>query len=381
MKKIQILRLFFQLFFIFIIIIGFYNSLVSYLSIFLLCFTVIAGPLYCGWLCPFGFLQEIFNKTGNLLGIKKIRITQKIHNKIITLRYIILAMVAVISADVVFSIMSYDPRAGFETILSGHNIKVLSIVIIVVVVLLSLFLERPFCNYFCLQGAKYSLFSMIRALVIRRNPSRCVLCSKCSKVCPMNIEIPKLDTVKTPQCISCLKCVSVCPINDAIKWENRWSWEQGKLAYKIFYMVPLILAAGLFIYNIYNLSVEKKDKAIGNGTSEQKNVIAYSNQKDDLNKIKNDKDLADGIYIGEGEGFRGTIKIEVEIKNGEITSIDVISNNDDAKWFNRAYDIIASNVLETQDTEIDIVSGATYSSKGIKDAVNDALDKAKKVRK
>lgn len=127
--------------------------------------------------------------------------------------------------------------------------------------------------------------------------------------------------------------------------------------------------------------LKKKDKAIGNGTSEQKNVIAYSNQKDDLNKIKNDKDLADGIYIGEGEGFRGTIKIEVEIKNGEITSIDVISNNDDAKWFNRAYDIIASNVLETQDTEIDIVSGATYSSKGIKDAVNDALDKAKKVRK
>ncbi|MCD7821207.1 MAG: FMN-binding protein, partial [Clostridiales bacterium] len=85
---------------------------------------------------------------------------------------------------------------------------------------------------------------------------------------------------------------------------------------------------------------------------------------------------ADGIYTGSARGFGGIIKVQVTIKSGKITSIQVLSHSGEtASYFNKAKAII-SRILKAQSPNVDTVSGATYSSTGIREAVKAALKKA-----
>lgn len=81
-------------------------------------------------------------------------------------------------------------------------------------------------------------------------------------------------------------------------------------------------------------------------------------------------DLADGTYEGSANGFSGKIKVSVVIKNQTIRSINILSNSDDEAFFNRAKEGVTVSILAKQSTDVDTVSGATYSSRGIMNAVN-----------
>lgn len=81
-------------------------------------------------------------------------------------------------------------------------------------------------------------------------------------------------------------------------------------------------------------------------------------------------DLADGTYEGSANGFSGKIKVSVVIKNQTIRSINILSNSDDEAFFNRAKEGVTASILAKQSTDVDTVSGATYSSRGIINAVN-----------
>ena len=83
----------------------------------------------------------------------------------------------------------------------------------------------------------------------------------------------------------------------------------------------------------------------------------------------------DGTYYGTGTGFGGTLKVKVVISRGKITSIEVVENHDDSSYLNRAEALIG-NIISSQSTNVDVISGATYSSNGIKSAVRDALRQA-----
>ena len=87
------------------------------------------------------------------------------------------------------------------------------------------------------------------------------------------------------------------------------------------------------------------------------------------------KKLKDGSYEGSGIGFRGNLKVEVDVSEGKISSIRVVENVDDAPYFEKARGLI-TNIVSGQTPNVDSVSGATYSSNGIKSAVRDALKKA-----
>ena len=87
------------------------------------------------------------------------------------------------------------------------------------------------------------------------------------------------------------------------------------------------------------------------------------------------KKLKDGSYEGSGIGFRGNLKVEVDVSEGKISSIRVVENVDDAPYFEKAKGLI-TNIVSGQTPNVDSVSGATYSSNGIKSAVRDALKKA-----
>ncbi len=84
----------------------------------------------------------------------------------------------------------------------------------------------------------------------------------------------------------------------------------------------------------------------------------------------------DGVYTGSGEGYGGTTKIELTLKNGTIQKIHVVSNEDDEAFFKRAETLI-SLVIQRQSTDVDAVSGATFSSEGILEAIQEALEAAK----
>jgi uncharacterized protein with FMN-binding domain len=85
---------------------------------------------------------------------------------------------------------------------------------------------------------------------------------------------------------------------------------------------------------------------------------------------------ADGIYTGTGTGFRGEVSAEVKVKDGAVESITILDHSDDDEFFNRSNVTISSEIIATQSLDIDGVSGATFSSKGILSAVDDALSNA-----
>ena len=83
-------------------------------------------------------------------------------------------------------------------------------------------------------------------------------------------------------------------------------------------------------------------------------------------------DLTDGVYKGTGTGYAGDITVAVQIKDKQIVAIDILSSSDDAAFFKRAQAVI-DKIIEGQTLEVDTVSGATYSSRGIISAVKNAL--------
>ena len=83
----------------------------------------------------------------------------------------------------------------------------------------------------------------------------------------------------------------------------------------------------------------------------------------------------DGIYYGSGTGFNGEVQVEVVIADGKISNISVVSHNDDSSFMSQAQGLIP-NIISFQSTNVDAVSGATYSSRGIIDAVRAALKQA-----
>ena len=84
----------------------------------------------------------------------------------------------------------------------------------------------------------------------------------------------------------------------------------------------------------------------------------------------------DGTYYGVAEGYLGDVKVAIVLKNKTIQSVEILESEDDAAFFNRAR-AVAGTIVKNQTTSVDVVSGATYSSNGIINAVKAALESAK----
>lgn len=91
-----------------------------------------------------------------------------------------------------------------------------------------------------------------------------------------------------------------------------------------------------------------------------------------------DSSYKDGTYQGEAEGFGGTVAVEVKIEKGKITAVNIVSaEKEDGAYLSMAKDIIPK-IIEAQSADVDTISGATFSSTGIKNASQEALEKAVK---
>ena len=104
--------------------------------------------------------------------------------------------------------------------------------------------------------------------------------------------------------------------------------------------------------------------------------IAGNGQSDSENG--DSTNYKDGTYTGEADGFGGTIQVEVKIEKNKIAEINVVSaEKEDGAYLSMAKDIIPK-IIDAQSADVDTVSGATFSSTGIKNASEQALEKAVK---
>ncbi len=121
------------------------------------------------------------------------------------------------------------------------------------------------------------------------------------------------------------------------------------------------------------------EKETAENTKEETEENPKSENEDAEDKEdKEEEDLAykNGTYTGEGQGFGGIIQVEVTLENDTIADIQVVSApGEDSAYLSQGEGVI-STILAAQSTDVDTISGATFSSTGIINAVNDALGKA-----
>lgn len=86
----------------------------------------------------------------------------------------------------------------------------------------------------------------------------------------------------------------------------------------------------------------------------------------------------DGSYQGEGAGFKGPIVVSVEISKGKISAINVVSHADTPGISDDAFSKVPAAIIKKQSTKVDVVSNVTWSSRGVIEAVEQALEKARK---
>ncbi|MEN8905128.1 MAG: 4Fe-4S binding protein [Clostridiales bacterium] len=180
------------------------------------------GPLICGWVCPFGTVQEFLSKIGRKIFKKKYNnfIPYKIDRILRYIRYIILILVVYnIASTTKLMFQDIDPYYALFNFWTGE-VAIAAYIILGATILLSLIIERPWCKYACPYGAFLGIFNLFRIFKIKRNQKTCINCKACDVGCPMNIKVSEKTKVLDHQCISCMKCTSdyICPIGDTVEF-------------------------------------------------------------------------------------------------------------------------------------------------------------------
>ncbi len=195
------------------------------LMIIVLLSAVILGPVFCGWICPFGTFQEWIAGIGKKIFKKRYNrmIPPAVHRLLGYFRYLVLLWVLFMTAksgQLLFA--NIDPYYALFQFWTGE-VAVSGFIVLGVVVLASLFIERPFCKYACPYGAFLGLTNFFRLFPLRRNTVTCISCKACDKACPMNIPVSTSKTVRNHHCISCYQCTSAdgaCPVVNTLEFRN-----------------------------------------------------------------------------------------------------------------------------------------------------------------
>lgn len=137
--------------------------------------------------------------------------------------------------------------------------------------------------------------------------------------------------------------------------------------------VSLVIAACVVIsLSGYQTKASEPSKDKKHQVSERVTDTETEDAAEDTQTATGSFELADGVYKGSATGFSGPVTVAVTIMDKKIISIDILSSTDDEAFFNRAKGVI-DRIIASQYFDVDVVSGATYSSNGIIGAVKNAL--------
>lgn len=183
---------------------------------------------FCGWLCPLGSIQETLRAAGDrisrrLPALRRVRKAMMLRfpwiptaDRVLARgRYVVLAW-AIVGAGLTGTMVfrAYDPWAALISVVEFEIST--AMVVLALVLVLSLFLDRPFCRYACPLGAVQGLVAKISPIAIQRNGDDCLGCTICNDACPMRIPVNTRSRVTDSACIGCLECVASCPSEGAL---------------------------------------------------------------------------------------------------------------------------------------------------------------------
>lgn len=190
---------------------------------FLFIFGSIFGRFVCGWLCPFGLLQDLLHKIPLFHKKKKLP-----HHDILKYgKYVVLFGLVIVGSSFVFTGLTKVPAFCKYLCPSGTFMGAIPLLIanadlraqaggllywkaaiLVGIVLLSVKVYRPFCQYLCPLGAVYGWFNKFSLVQIRWEQDTCTNCMACQKACPVDLPPEKISV--SSECIKCGKCVDAC---------------------------------------------------------------------------------------------------------------------------------------------------------------------------
>ncbi len=177
-------------------------------------FGALFGTWGCGWLCPFGFVQDMLGK----IPVKKFTLPGWAGHLRIPIFIAAVVIVPYLTNSMFFCDICppgainriWQQAAGIPLFFKSPEgvLAVISVGLMVALLFASVFIQRPFCTLLCPIGGVMGLFNKISGVFIKVDHESCVECNLCKKACPQG-----LDPVKTPahtQCTRCLECTGSC---------------------------------------------------------------------------------------------------------------------------------------------------------------------------
>jgi len=212
-----------------------------YMAGFFLAVGAILGRVVCGWLCPFGLVQDLLHKIP--LGRKIIAVRGDRYLRF--LKYGILLVFVILLPMFVLDIVGQGEPwfckwiCPSGTLMAGWPLALLNTgirqtlgflfawknIILIAVIVLSVIIYRPFCKYLCPLGAIYGLFNPIALYRFKVDTKKCTSCGDCQRACRMNICVNK--NPNSTECIRCGECITACKIHALSKvsfpiTEKKW---------------------------------------------------------------------------------------------------------------------------------------------------------------
>ena len=190
--------------------------------------TLAARGAFCGWLCPLGAIQEAVHGIGDAVA-NRIPPLRRSRRRISTNatwlarvdhiarygRYVVLVWAvggAAVTGVMVFR--EYDPWSALLSVVEFELTT--AFVVLVIMLVMALVIERPFCRYACPLGAVIGIVGKASPVAVQRDASACLGCDLCNRACPMGLQVNSVTRVTDAQCIGCLECVAACPSRDAL---------------------------------------------------------------------------------------------------------------------------------------------------------------------
>ncbi len=201
-----------------------------YVSGFLVFVGALVGRFACGWLCPFGLVQELLHKIPFIKKMGAFR-GDKLLRK---LKYVILLVFVILLPMVLVDVLGQGApyfckficpagtlEGGIPLVLWNESMQgalgwlyVWKNALLVATIFLSILIYRPFCKYICPLGAIYSVFNPIAVFRYQVEKETCIGCGACAKACKMQVN--PVESPNHPECIRCGACKRSCPV-DAIR--------------------------------------------------------------------------------------------------------------------------------------------------------------------
>lgn len=175
--------------------------------------------VYCGWLCPFGALQELLNNLAQRLGVKQFAVPQALHERLWVIKYTLFVGILALSFYSMHDALVLAEVEPFKTAIPMRMMRAWPFVAFVIALLLAgLFVERFFCRYLCPLGAGLAIPAKLKIFDwLKRRPQCGRECRLCETKCTVGA-IDPLGRINVNECVLCLRCQvimnepTLCPV-------------------------------------------------------------------------------------------------------------------------------------------------------------------------